>query len=86
MQDVAAIGVADDKWVEVVHAVVVRKPGTRVSDKDLRVWCRERLAKFKCPVAFVFMTEDQIPRTATGKILYRVLRDRLVATDKADVT
>ncbi len=83
VQDVAAIGVADDKWGEVVHAVVVRKPGTRVSDKDLRVWCRERLAKFKCPAAFSFMTEDQIPRTATGKILHRVLKDGLAAHDKA---
>lgn len=79
VQDVAAIGVSDDKWGEVVHAVVVRKPGAGVTASDLRAWSHERLARFKCPAAFSFMSEDEIPRTATGKILHRVLRDQLLA-------
>ncbi len=78
VQDVAAVGVADDKWGEVVHAVVVRKPGTAVDRNELRKWSYDRLARYKCPADFSFISEDQMPRTATGKILHRVLREQLI--------
>jgi acyl-coenzyme A synthetase/AMP-(fatty) acid ligase len=40
-------------------------------------WCRERMAGFKRPRGYRFVAEAEIPRTATGKIQHRVLRDRL---------
>ena len=49
------------------------------SEPDLLDWCRSRMAGFKRPQAFSFMAEAEMPRTATGKILHRVLRDRLSA-------
>ncbi len=40
-------------------------------------WCRERMAGYKRPQQVLFVDEADMPRTATGKILHRVLRDRL---------
>jgi len=72
--DVAVISVPDEKWGELVVAVVVpRKP---VEEKVLMDWCREKLAGYKRPKKIVFITPDDMPRTGTGKILHRVLRER----------
>ncbi|SDD94890.1 acyl-CoA synthetase [Rhodococcus tukisamuensis] len=70
--EVAVIGVPDETWGEAVAAVVVCKPGQQVGGDELISWLRERLAHFKCPRAVVFV--DELPRTATGKILKRELR------------
>jgi acyl-CoA synthetase (AMP-forming)/AMP-acid ligase II len=78
VQDVAVLGLPDAKWGESVVAAVVPRPGTTVTQGELDAWCRERIAGFKRPRAFVFLAEMQMPRTATGKIQHRVLRDRLL--------
>jgi acyl-CoA synthetase (AMP-forming)/AMP-acid ligase II len=80
VRDVAVIGVPHDKWGEAVHAVVVPHAGQAVTESELLDWCRTRMAGYKRPQAVVFMAEAEMPRTATGKILHRVLRDRLAAT------
>jgi acyl-CoA synthetase (AMP-forming)/AMP-acid ligase II len=71
--EVAVIGVPDDKWGEVVKAVVVIE-GTRdtVSEADLIAFARERLAAYKCPKT-VDIT-DELPRNPTGKVLKKELR------------
>jgi acyl-coenzyme A synthetase/AMP-(fatty) acid ligase len=38
-------------------------------------WCRERMAGYKRPKQIFFINQEQMPRTATGKILHRILRD-----------
>ncbi len=76
VRDVAAIGVPHEKWGETVHAVVVLHDGMSASEDELKRWCRERLAGFKCPSSVSFIADDAMPRTATGKIQHRVLRDR----------
>ena len=40
-------------------------------------WCKDRLAGYKRPRACTFMAEDEVPRTATGKVLHRALKARL---------
>ena len=76
VQDVAVIGVPHEKWGEAVHAVIVTHPGARLSADEIVQWCRERMAGYKRPQSVDFVDDSAMPRTATGKILHRVLRDR----------
>jgi acyl-CoA synthetase (AMP-forming)/AMP-acid ligase II len=78
IKDVAVIGVPHDKWGEAVEAVVVLHAGQQAGEREILDWCRPRMAGYKRPQAVRFVDDPQMPRTATGKILHRVLRDRLV--------
>jgi fatty-acyl-CoA synthase len=79
VKDVAVIGVADAKWGERVHAVVIPKDGETPTQEEILDWCRNRMAGHKRPRSISFIGEDEMPRTATGKILHRALRMRLDA-------
>jgi fatty-acyl-CoA synthase len=79
VKDVAVVGVPHDKWGEAVHAVVVLHDGAHASDAELLDWCRGRIAGYKRPQSVRFVADAQMPRTATGKILHRALRDGLAA-------
>jgi acyl-CoA synthetase (AMP-forming)/AMP-acid ligase II len=79
VQDVAVIGMPDAKWGESVLAAVVLRAEGGVSEADLLEWCKGRIASFKRPKSVLFLAEAEMPRTATGKIQHRVLRDRLAA-------
>ena len=70
--DVAVIGVPDEKWGEVVKAMVVLKPGAQPSAESVIGWARERIAGYKSPRTVDFVAA--IPRNITGKILRRELR------------
>ncbi|GAB7110799.1 acyl-CoA synthetase [Streptomyces phaeofaciens JCM 4814] len=70
--EAAVIGLPDDKWIEVITAVVV--PRTEVTQEELIAHAREKLTSFKAPKRVVFV--DELPRNASGKILKRELRDR----------
>ena len=77
--DCAVIGLPDDKWGEKVAAVVVKKPGVDDSDineKIIKQNCKEQMAGYKSPKEIMFITEDEMPRTPTGKILHRKLREK----------
>ena len=74
VQEAAVVGLPDARWGEAPHAFVVLKPGAPCSPEDLRTHTRERLAHFKCPHSFTFVTE--LPKTATGKIQKFVLRGK----------
>ncbi|WP_051758096.1 AMP-binding protein [Prauserella rugosa] len=74
--DAAVFGIPHDELGEVVHAVVQLRPGCAPSPElaaQLIDWCRQRLSTFKCPRDLDFA--DQLPRTATGKLLKRELKD-----------
>jgi acyl-CoA synthetase (AMP-forming)/AMP-acid ligase II len=70
--DVAVFGIPSEEWGESVHAVVVRHEGEAISDQALIAFAREHLASYKIPRSISFT--DEIPRTASGKILKRTLR------------
>jgi len=76
VKDVAVIGLPDDKWGERVHAVVVLHDGQHVSEADLVAHARDRLAGYKRPRTVSVIGESEMPRTATGKIQHRLLRER----------
>jgi len=77
VKDVAVVGLPDEKWGEAVHAVIVMHDGQRAVERDVLAWCRDKMAGYKRPRAVTFMAEREMPRTATGKILHRVLRENL---------
>ena len=66
------MGMADAQWGETPHAFVVLRAGVTATADELRAFTRERLAHFKCPREWRFVTE--LPKTATGKIQKYVLR------------
>ena len=65
IREVAVIGIPDEKWGELVTALVVTD-GSEVTAADLIAHCRESLAGYKCPKRIEF--RDELPRTATGKL------------------
>jgi acyl-CoA synthetase (AMP-forming)/AMP-acid ligase II len=74
--DCAIIGVPDAKWGEAVTAVVVLKPGRIATAEEISEFCKDKMAGFKRPKTIMFIKSEDMPRTATGKILHRVLRER----------
>ena len=75
VQEVAVIGVPHDKWGETVQAVVVLKAHANCHEDDLKQWCKQQLAGYKQPRVIRFMKAEDIPRTATGKIVHRRLKE-----------
>ena len=75
VKDVAVIGMPHEKWGESVFAVVVLHEGEHATENEIRQWCRDRLAGFKCPSRVCFIGDEEMPRTATGKILHRSLKN-----------
>jgi len=70
----AVIGLPHAVWGEMVVAMVVPKPGEAIGEEELRLFCRENLADYKCPKAVIF--EKALPMSASGKVLKRSLREK----------
>jgi fatty-acyl-CoA synthase len=71
--EVAVVATPDEKWGERPKGFVELKSGEEVSEEDLISFCRDHLAKFKCPGAIEFC---ELPRTSTGKVQKFVLREQ----------
>jgi fatty-acyl-CoA synthase/long-chain acyl-CoA synthetase len=71
--DVAVFGIPSEEWGEMVHAVVVPRPGSGLDTERVKAHAREVLASYKLPRSISFA--DEIPRNGSGKILKRVLRE-----------
>lgn len=69
----AVIPIPDERWGEIVMAVVVARPGASLDAAELEVHCRKSLAGFKVPRRFEFRSE--LPKGGTGKILKREIRE-----------
>ncbi|GBD43363.1 Long-chain-fatty-acid--CoA ligase [bacterium HR40] len=82
VREAAVIGLPDPLWGERVHAVVVLHPGAALDSAELLEWCRPRLAGYKRPRSLTFMAAEDIPRTATGKIQHRLLRNRILEQER----
>jgi fatty-acyl-CoA synthase/long-chain acyl-CoA synthetase len=71
--DVAVFGIPSEEWGESVHAVIVPQPGASPGGDELLAFARKHLAGYKVPRSVSFV--DELPRTGSGKILKRVLRE-----------
>jgi acyl-CoA synthetase (AMP-forming)/AMP-acid ligase II len=71
--EVAVIGIPDEKWGELVAALVVTTPGSSLTQQDVIAWTKQKLAGYKCPKRVEFRTE--LARTATGKLQKFKLRE-----------
>jgi fatty-acyl-CoA synthase len=74
--EVAVVAAPDEKWGEVPVAFVTLKDGATATDAELIEHVRGLLARFKAPKRVIF---GPLPKTATGKVQKKVLRDRLKA-------
>ncbi|MCP3740993.1 class I adenylate-forming enzyme family protein [Rossellomorea sp. BNER] len=72
VKEVSIIGIPDPKFIEAVCAVVVKKEGARVTEKDIIDYCNKHLASYKKPKKVIFV--DDLPRTPSGKIQKYILR------------
>ena len=73
VSEVAVIGVPDEKWGELVMALVVKAPQSSLTQDELIVYCKTKLAGYKCPKKVEF--RDSLARTATGKLQKFKLRE-----------
>jgi fatty-acyl-CoA synthase/long-chain acyl-CoA synthetase len=73
VHDVAVIGIPSEQWGEAVHAVVVRRPGATLGEAEILAHAGRHLASYKLPRSISFA--DELPRTGSGKLLKRVLRE-----------
>jgi long-chain acyl-CoA synthetase len=73
VRESAVVGVPDEKRGETVKAFVSLMPGASVTPEELIAHCKQRMAAYKYPRSVVLM--DELPKTVTGKILRRQLRE-----------
>ena len=81
VSEAAVVGLPDPKWGENVTAVIVLREGATATEAEIIATARDRLAGFKKPKRVIFL--DELPKTVSGKIIKRELRDRF-ASENAD--
>ncbi len=82
--EAVVIPVPDQKWGEAPKALVVLKLGAQTNAAELIQFCRSHLAHYKCPHTIEFL--ESLPKTGTGKLLKRELRQRYWTTQKTAVS
>jgi acyl-CoA synthetase (AMP-forming)/AMP-acid ligase II len=71
------IGLPDERWTELICAVIVLRPGAQASADEIAAFAAERLAPYKKPRRVVFV--DEVPRNLTGRVLKAQLVEQVLA-------
>jgi len=74
ISEAAVIGVEDAKWGEAIQAVIVPQPGVTLSEEEIISFCRQKIARYKCPKSVTILKE--LPKNAAGKIMKKDLKKR----------
>ena len=77
VHEAAVFGIPDDYWVEKVHAAIVLKQGSTATAAEIIEFCKAKLARYKAPKSVEFIAA--LPKSPSGKILKRELRDHWYA-------
>jgi long-chain acyl-CoA synthetase len=77
VREVAVVGAPDERWGELITAVIALEPGTELDSDDVIAHCRTRLGGFKVPKRVVFV--DELPKSGVGKILKARIKEELWA-------
>jgi long-chain acyl-CoA synthetase len=85
VREAAVFGIPDPKWGELVMASVVLKPGISLTVDELIAHLRQNLATYKVPRRVEFM-DTELPKTGSGKVLKRMLRERFWAHEERAVS
>jgi len=80
VEECAVVGLSDKEWGEQVTAFIIPKPGYSINPEELKGFLKSRLSAFKVPKAYIVVSE--LPKSPTGKILKRELRNRMEKTGK----
>jgi acyl-CoA synthetase (AMP-forming)/AMP-acid ligase II len=78
--EVSVVGIPDNRWGEIVGAVIVVETGSSTDEAAVEAWCAERMANYKRPRKVGFT--DELPKGSTGKVIKRGVRDLLVPTEQ----
>ena len=78
VREAAVFGIPDPQWGEIVMACIALKPGMSLSANDLTIYCKKFLANYKIPRRVEF-SDTELPKSGSGKILKRLLRERFWA-------
>ena len=82
--EAVVIPVPDEKWGEAPKALVVLKPGAQITAASVLEFCRSRLSHYKCPHSVDFV--ESLPKTGSGKIMKRELRQKYSTSEKSAVS
>jgi len=83
VHEAAVFGIPDNYWVEKVHAAIVLTKGATVTGQEIMEFCKSKLARYKAPKSVEFLTE--LPKTPSGKLLKREMRDQWYAGNERKV-
>jgi len=85
VREAAVFGIPDPKWGELVMASVVLRPGMSLTVEELIAYCRQSLATYKVPRRVEFRETD-LPKSGSGKVLKKTLRERFWAHEERAVS
>lgn len=75
--DVAIVGLPHETWGEVVTAFVIPQDlHAPPTEEEIVIFCKDKMAGYKRPRAVRFISQEEMPRTGSGKVLHRMLRER----------
>ena len=85
VREAAVFGIPDPKWGELVMACVVPRPGMALTVEELVAHCRQSLASYKIPRRVEFL-DTELPKSGSGKVLKRMLREQFWAHEERAVS